>query len=630
VASGVWFWLAFGVVAVLLRGVRWDENYEFAQVILGQVPYPEGHPLYQYVRSFYSLQPFGLAALMHFFPEPLWANGVRNLLFIWASTVPVYLWGYQLSRRPLVGMTATVLVLLGVHVTFYSSYPIHVWPHVFSNGPVGFGYMLLGAWALASHRHRLAGLMLGFAPLVHLGQFPPLLGMAVLYLAWSVYRKEMVAVRRLVGYALPGLIGAVVFALFLRSFAVAPPDAGPYASSTEPMLLWHTFMERYATHRAIPYTTGHFVLVAAVVVGLFMAGLHRLRSQAHADLVPALVRPEAWALLYLALATGTVWMVMAIHAMLGAMVPYLLVGWLPYRLMNHIAPLLLPLMLAVLFSREHRTPWWLPLLIALPLLAPLVHLIDSEFANRYVMSGDYVVFVLVGATLGSLSVAYYAEARKAGWIAGGAALTLFVLLGLFFHQFGAACGVIGFALAWVPTWRPLRPAICRSATAGLVGVLLVVTLAKEHEARQHLPVPRDMVDVRDYLTAVGAADAMLLVPNQQMGMQMHTGHPVMADMATMFHGIYRPPIAPAVDAIYSDFYGMYLNPEAAAPDRDRAWHEVWPAKPLTEWQRLGAKYGIGYVVAPSFMKLPLEPVLPGRRYSLYRIPVGAAETTASP
>jgi hypothetical protein len=101
---------------------------------------------------------------------------------------------------------------------------------------------------------------------------------------------------------------------------------------------------------------------------------------------------------------------------------------------------------------------------------------------------------------------------------------------------------------------------------------------------------------------------------------MRFGHPVMADMATMLHGVYRPPISPSVNAIFQDFYGVYLDPAADQPQRPQAWHEVWPAKSLDEWQRLSEKYHVEFVAAPSFMRLPLDLVVPGAQRNLFRIP----------
>lgn len=620
VGIGIAFWLAYTLIAIAVRGVRWDENYEFGQVILGQIPYPEGHPLYQYVRSLYSLQPYSLAALMYVLPEPLWANGIRNLLFLSATAIPVYLWGYQLSRRPLAGFCAATIILLGAHQSFYSSYPIHVWPHMFSNGPVGLGYMLLGAWALASHRHRLAGALIGFAPLVHLGQFPPLLATAVLYIAWNLYHGRRNDMARIGLAALPGVLACLAFAIFIRSFAVEPPATGPYASPADPMVLWHTFMARYATHRAIPYTTGHLVLIAAVAVGAGLLALRMLRLRSATPPARAFLdTPAAWALVYIGTATATVWGIMAVHYVLGPDIPYLLAGWLPYRLMNHVAPLLVPLMLAIAFQRGHETPWWLPWLLAVPLLAPLVSLYDPAIASRYLATREYVLFFLAGAAMGVLAVQMGRLRRPWGVVSGGGALILLVLLALY-HQFGAACLAAGLAAGAMPRRHVLPNQIGRGVAVALTGLLLVALLGIEREQRAHLPVPPFAEDVTAYLDDIGASDAMLLVPHHQGGLQMQTNHPVMADMATLFHGIYRPSIAPAVNNVFQDFYGIYLDPEVDAPDRNLAWHEVWPAKPLTEWQRLGKKYDVEFVIAPSFMALPLERLLRGRRSALYRIP----------
>ena len=38
--SGLLFWGVFSLLAVLVRGVRWDENYEFAQTFLNTSAWP--------------------------------------------------------------------------------------------------------------------------------------------------------------------------------------------------------------------------------------------------------------------------------------------------------------------------------------------------------------------------------------------------------------------------------------------------------------------------------------------------------------------------------------------------------------------------------------------------------------
>lgn len=270
--AGALFWLAFSLLAVMLRGVRWDENYEFAQVLLGQVPYPEGHPLHQYVHGFYSLQTWLCAAFMYVLPDPLPVNLLRNWAFLASSTVPVFLLGALFSGRQLPGHLAAVFVLLGIHISFFSSYPILVWPHIFSNGPVGLGYMLLALWALLDRRHRLAGLLFGLAPAIHLGQFPPLLLTAclVLFVRWrSGGRAGVLALAR---WTAPGLLVCGLFAVVVRAATIVPPTSGPWFHPASPDVLWRTAVQFHDGHRAIPFTTGHIVLFAALLLTVLLVG----------------------------------------------------------------------------------------------------------------------------------------------------------------------------------------------------------------------------------------------------------------------------------------------------------------------------------------------------------------------
>lgn len=618
--NGVLFWMVFSLVGVTIRGVRWDENYEFAQAFLGQVPFPEGHPLYQYVWRLFSIQHISLAGLMTVASDPLWANGFRNVLFLLSSTIPVYLWGTTLSRRPLIGHVAVVLILTEIHVPFLSSYPIHVWPGVFSNGPVGLGYMLLAAWALASGRHRLAGGLIGFAPMVHLGQFPPLLAMTVLYLLWLVIQKAQSAARRLVLAMLPGLMMTLLLGIFLRMYSVPPPSDGAYFSDADPMRIWHHFMAHFASHRAIPYTIGHLLLVGAILFSFQLLWCRYNEKTVASNRVPPVCDPPtAWAMIYLAITSLTVWTIMAIHQAAGADVPYLLLGWLPYRLMNHVGPLLIPLLLAVAFRRRtSETPVWLPLLLLATVLGPLLHRVSVELATRYITQGDYLFFLISGIATSAFTRASAATAPPWGL---RISVLLSILLLAAFHQFGAACMALGWVVGLLPApARPTARELGRLSTC-LVGVLLIVLLAKQGERRSHLFVEPIFQQVAKYLEEVGEDDAMVLTPYQQVGTQMKTGHPIMADMATQFIGIYVPPIAPSVSAIFQDFYDLHFNPDAPVPPADLPWHGVWPAKSLAEWQRLSVKYDLHYVLAPDFMDLPLDKVVDGNGNNLYKIPL---------
>lgn len=621
--TGALLWMAFSLVAVLLRGVRWDENYEFAQVILGQIPYPEGHPLFQYVRGFYSLQTYSLAAIMYFFPEPLPANLLRNWAFLAASTVPVYLLGTLFARRQLVGHVAVVFVLLQIHTSFYSTYPVLVWPMIFSNGAIGLGYMLLALWALLDRRYRIAGLLLGLAPAVHLGQFPPLLLVAALQSLWLLRKGQTRDVLTLIRFAMPGLAVSVLFALFLRWFAVDPPMDGPYFSPVAPELLWRTFMERYAGHRAIPWTTGHIVLVGAVLLALGLLAARRggvfpvEESQAPK---PLLESPWTWALLYCALASGLVWSIMAVHYAMGPDIPYVLVGWLPYRLMNHVAPVLIPLLVAIGYARDGRMPAYLLLALLAALLTPLADLVmERAMIAKYLDNGEYLFFYLFGGTMGTGIVLAYRKQTTFGAVACIAIAVMLSALACF-HQYGAACTLAGVLAACVPLPGAVTPRALRFAGAGLACLILMAMLARETEGRQHLLRSEFHQMVAEAMEREGKPEAMILVQSDQAGDQMLFGHPVMADMATMLHGVYRPAIAPSVNAIFQDFYGVYLDPAAPRPDPPLAWHEVWPSYSLETWQQLSVKYGVAYVAAPSFMRLPLELLVRDDQRNFYHIP----------
>lgn len=624
--AGALFWIAYSLVAVLLRGVRWDENYEFAQVILGQVAYPEGHPLRQYLAGFFSLQTYALATLMEFAPGPLLANLLRNWLYLASSAVPVFLLGALFSGRQIVGHAAALLVLLGAHATFYSTYPVAVWPDAFSNGAVGLGYVLFALWALLDHRFRLAGLLIGLAPAIHLGQTPPLAVTATLYTVYILYAREYRAFVRLACWAVAGGVISALFAGWLWYTAEPPPAGGPYHSNADPMTLWRTYMAHHATHRALPVDTGHLVLLAAALTaagGLLLRQIDRRRHTA-----PLLASARTWGLVYCLAVCAIVWGIMAAHASRGADVPFLLVGWLPYRLMNHVAPVLIPLLLAFGYDRDNRIPLLLPLMLFVALLAPILHLAAGpEMLARYVTPNAYLFFLLAGGAGGAAIVA----ARRAGILHGRVAFAfaaaITVLLALY-HQFGAACVAAGVAIGWAGGADPISTRALQVATAALSILLLFRVTAAEWRGREHLPRTAFHREVAAYLAEQNATDAMIAVPYMQVGEQAKFGHPVLADMATLLFCGYRPELAPAVNAIFEDFYGISLDPGVSLPDRP--WQEVWPAKEAAEWRALAKKYGVRYVAAPSFMRLPLEAIVEGDGRVLYRIDAPPPPVKTSP
>ena len=82
--GGLSFWLLFCVAAVCVRGARWEETFECVQVLLGRIPYPEGHPFYQFVHRAFALQFYLSAALFRLIPSPSILCGFRDALFLHA------------------------------------------------------------------------------------------------------------------------------------------------------------------------------------------------------------------------------------------------------------------------------------------------------------------------------------------------------------------------------------------------------------------------------------------------------------------------------------------------------------------------------------------------------------------
>ena len=54
---------------------------------------------------------------------------------------------------------------------------------------------------------------------------------------------------------------------------------------------------------------------------------------------------------------------------------------------------------------------------------------------------------------------------------------------------------------------------------------------------------------------------------------------------------------------------------------------MWPSFSLETWQQLSAKYGVEYVAAPSFMRLPLEMLVRGDQRNFYHIPLATGIET---
>ena len=609
-AWGGMAWLLIALFLVLLRGVRWDENYEFAQVILGQVPYPPDHPLALYTRGFFSLQTWSLAALMRFVSGPLLPNLLRNYACLLATVLPPFLFTSLWTRKARWGHAAALLLLMGIHTPFYSNYPVQVWPDMYSNGHIGLGWMLLSLYALSTGKLRLAWLGFGLAPAIHLGQFPPLLAVFSAWILWQGGQRRGREIRLAAIWGGGALACSLCFGLYVHAQALPIPDTGPFTAPLSPDAIFQGYMEHHASHRSIPRGTGH-IAVGATLLAALALGLQGAKEKRLATIAPGVG--------YVLVSVLTLWGVMALHSLLGARIPWLVISWMPYRLMNHLSPLLLPMLIALLIDKKAAAPggWVVLGALAYGVARPIAgQLLPEPLFQRYIATGEAVYFGLCGAAL--LRLLTPAWRRKAGWpiTAIGVAIPFTALFMV--HQYGAACLLLGAGVYALFRLRPLPvpSALCLPLCLALLTGLAI----GEMRQRQHLPRSEFEKSVQRYLAEQGEGAAMIAAHYQQEGLQARLRHPVMTDMATMTWIPYKPALGPGLYALYRDLYGVNFAPATGEAPRQSPWFTVWPKKSGEEWRRLGRRYRFAWLITPAFMNLDLPCVLEEGGQKLYRIP----------
>ena len=608
-AAGALAWAAFCVAVVAARGVRWDETYEFAQVILGIVRHPEGHPLIPYVRNAYSLQVYTSAALLWATGSALAVNAFRNFLFIGATVFPAYLLGAKLSGRALYGHAAALLILAGVHLELHSTYPQFVWPDIFSNGHIGTAWALLTVWCLASSRWRAGYLLLGLMPCIHVGQAPPVLMVAgSLSLALAITGRWRELSRRL-GFFGIGLAICGLFWIVQRPFIMPAAATGAYAATGDVDSIWRHFVAYHDIHRAWPPLNGQVGLALLLVLSGLMMRTVRLRRGAEEQDDPA------WPviLVYSIAIGGLVWHTMAAQAFKGLETPRVLLQWMPYRLLNHAPPLLVAAACGIL-GRDKRGGLvvlaTLVAAVAIPYTRPAW---PAELYARYLAPNAGLIFLLVGAALFRAATGAFANRN----LAVGAALVVSVAVAAF-HQYGAVLLAAGAVLGFVITLprrsdRPCEQTLSRVAALVVVAAGAVL-LHQQLIQRQVLPVGGFEQSVRSYLAARGEDGAMLAGPPKQLLLQAKTHHPVITDMALPYMITYLPSIGPSVSKLYEDVYGIRLTDKGEAD-----WQTFWEERPREAWLLLAEKYSFRYVIAPGNLHLNLRKVLATKSDALYAV-----------
>ncbi len=619
-APGLVAWVVFSALLVFARGVRWDENYEFAQVLAARVHYPDWHPLAWWVRNLVSAQLYVSALMLDAGAGAYSVCLVRNLLFVWATVVPPYLLGAALAQRALAGHAAAALILSGVHTAFDGSYPQFTLPGMFSNGHIGTGFVLCAIAALALGRVALGFFLIGLTPAVHIGQLPPLLLLLVLVYASRRLHPQPRVWRRADAALVAGL--GISVAIWIAGRLLAGGGAPPIsdASPDEIRAIWGGWVTYYDMHRRPPglnsllMTVGFVLLAYAALFGL------RIGQSPNA-------RPWIVCFVYSAVVLLIGLVVMLAQTLLGANVPYVTLTWLPYRLWNHVPPIMVAMICAILLQPRaggDSTPRLVglaavALTLGFTMLRPLfLQALPATISYRYFGTLDFVVFFLFGAAFALLLSGIREHSKRSFALFAMIGAGVLILTALV-HQFGTMAAIAGVVLVVgvsrykrLPGLGPWPQRVFVSAIA----MLAVSMLWQEWRARQTLAIGDFERAIAAHLESSGHSDAMLLGPMDQVLLQAQTGHPVVADLATPFFIGYRPSFGPQINGMFRDVYGVDFR----YPEPPKDWREVWAERTAAEWSALAEKYGFEFVVSPIDTELRLPVELDHYGHKLYRAP----------
>lgn len=627
--QGVLFWIGFSVLAVAVRGVRWDETFEHAQALLGATPYPHDHPFYVLQRNAFTINGWLSAFLLWLTGSPLIVCGFRNVAHLAMSIVPVFLITSRLARRALAGHVAVVVLLLGSLSTFASYYPLAVWPNGFSNGAIGQGWALLVFYFTITHRLRIAYAMLGLMPLIHIGQ-APLVYLFGLVHAWMLRRENRRIFRRALRWGMTGFAPCILFWVVLQLLLKTPlPQSGPYFSPEAPFPVWQAYSALHDVHgvrpRFAPVSHRNIVLGGLLLLGAVAVLWELFEARTRGPLL--------WCFVYGALAACVVWSAAILQFFFGPAPSFWLLVWMPHRFSNHAALVLLSLAVALLCRRgraneeeaiEAAGDSLVAIVLAYAAVLPaLAYFVPEGVYQRYLGGApESIAFALWGGAFAALVRCFPATAhiRPAFWCMYFGALVLLVES----HLFGMVCCLLGtlavgmaYNLRVANTWPRARCVTGLLIATGTRTALLVVVsatlLLQEFHTREHLPVSDFERRVTQYLRERGEDDVMLLAPYWQIYLQAKTGHPVFADYQTAHWMTYIPALAPGLKKMHLDLFGKAID----GPFENNL--NEWVTRTPEQWTELGREYGFRYVIAPDHYPLLLPEVLREGGRVLYRI-----------
>jgi hypothetical protein len=620
--AGVVFWVLFAVVAVALQGVRWEENWERVMMIIGMTPYPDQHPYYQY--TFTAMPPHYVltAFFARMFPAPALICGFWNAVFLACATVPVYLLATLATGRSIWGHFTAFLMLLNILANFGPYYPIDVWPARNTLGQFGFGLALCILFLFAGRKRRTAFLLTGLMPAIHIGIFPASLAFAGMYGIWTGVRygkKELIA---LTGWLSCGLAIAAAWWAW-RHYAYAPPPVTdpPWNAPGN----WHEIWKRYTwthdVHRGFPRfgPPGHIFAMGGTAL---LTGAAAVRLEMRRRRFPG---PFTWYLIFACCAGGIAAGCGLVNFLSGEETPFLIIAWIPYRLLNFVPVLAVVLIAGLLGSDAHirnRQPGFtLAVIAALLVLAQpvLYHMLPGIIQQRYTGAPENLTWLLAGFGAGTAFISLHGDRhfRRCWLLMASAAFVCFAC----YHQFGAAVILAGALAALGLPWI-YRVTGCAGKNHAIMPALLTVLLLtgmagilfNQWRHRDHLPGDPFDAKVTRYLAEKGEENAMILGPHHIIHLQERIGHPFLVTYETAHLLSYTPHTAPALAAMYEEIFDIRFG-------GIWSWRlDAWEQHSTEKWRELGARWGFSHVLCPHGYSLDLPAVLAGENWTLYAVP----------
>ena len=374
-------------------------------------------------------------------------------------------------------------------------------------------------------------------------------------------------------------------------------------------------MHGYNYHRELRFGEDQIVLVWMALLGTAAASIEWKSGKKG---------PWLWICFYGWAICLIVWGIMGLHYVLGDQIPPILINWLPYRLPNHLPPLLVVMMAGIILKPN-------------PAYTRDLFLLGPLIAVAFGMNGSYAFLLLGGATTYFVVQCFHGRRIPSTiWLTltGMGCLLLWLAFGAYaYWWFGGFVLALGVVRCETRASMPEVPWHWGKGVACACGFVLLVLLWQQWQERdkvvERLKKTPFEEKVAAYVSEHASRDTMLIIPMQLWDMQERLGYPVITEAASLSWIPYRKTIGPALWKIYRDVYKIDITDATPMGSWLAVYRQAWTKRTSAEWARIGAEYNSKYVIAPDFFDLQLPLILEGNLLRLYEIPPAETETPAT-